>query len=99
MVEIGHRHHMLPVELVPRESWTIDFTTTDMTKLRMIERDAPFDCVRLFRDQQEIRATRNVVFQYVDVDGRRFVRVQHADESLNRLMEKIRGEMEPGSPD
>jgi hypothetical protein len=99
VAEVGHRHHMLPVELVAGESWTIDFTTTDVMKLRTIERDAPFDRVRLFQDQQEMRAIRDVVFHYVDVDGHDFVRVQHTDESLNRLMEQIHHDTGPPSPD
>lgn len=36
-----------------------------------------------------MQASRDVVFHYVDVDGHHFVRVQHTDESLNRLMEQI----------
>lgn len=99
VAEVGHRHHMLPVELVAGESWTIDFTTTDVTKLKMIERDAPFDCVRLFHDQQEMQSIRDVELRYIDVDGRQFVRVQHTDESLNRLMEQIHHDTGPPSPD
>lgn len=89
VVEVAHRHHMLPVELVASESRSIDFTTTDETKLHLIERDAPFDCVRLFHDQQEMRGMRGVLFKHFELDGRHLVRVQHADESLNRLMEQI----------
>ena len=55
----------------------------------MIERDAPFDCVRLFQDQQEMQGMRGVVFRHLELDGRRFVRVLHADESLNSLMEQV----------
>jgi hypothetical protein len=89
VVEVGHRLHMLPIELVPSGSWTIDFTTTDETKLGMIEGDAPFDCVRLFQDRQEMQGIRDVVFRHVELDGRRFVRALHADESHNTLMEQI----------
>lgn len=89
VVESGHRHHAFPVELLNEGSWTIDFTTTDLVKLATIEQDAPFDCVTVYQDGRQSRMIRDVMFCHIEVAERRFVRIQHPDESMNAVMEQI----------
>ena len=89
VVEKEHRHHMLPVEPVDEGSWTIDFTTTDLVKLALVEQETPFDCVTLYDNGQMMRMIREVEFLHVEQSGRHFVRVQHSDASMNALMQQI----------
>jgi len=91
-IEVGHRHHMLPVERLNEGSWTIDFTTADSTKLSLIEPEAPFDCITLFVDSQPTDFLRDVEFVHINSNGHEFVRVQHSDASMNALMDKIHSE-------
>lgn len=90
VIESGHRHHILAVELLEDEgSGTIDFTTADLAKLAMVELNSPFDCVTLFKDRHQIHMIREVIFCHVERAGHRFVRVQHTDANMNALMEQI----------
>lgn len=92
VVESGYRHHIIPVTIVADDSWALAFTTTDETKLALMNRDSPFDSVTLYRDGHALRMIRGVVFQYVHGDGTRYVRVQHADANDNALAERIHQE-------
>ncbi len=79
VVESGYRHHILPVTLIEDDSWAFAFTTTDETKLMLMERDSPFESVTLYTDGHALQMIRGVVFQYLERNGLRYVRVQHAD--------------------
>ncbi len=89
VVESGHRHHILPVTLIEDDSWAFAFTTTDETKLLLMESDSPFDSVTLYSDGHALQMIRGVVFQYLERNGLRYVRVQHADPNDNALAEQI----------
>ena len=88
-VETGNRQYMIAVGSVDESSWTIDFTTTDIVKLALVEQSAPFNCVTLIKNGQQTRMLRDVVFCHLEHKGSRFVRVQHSDAAMNTLMEKI----------
>ena len=90
VVESSYRHHILPVTLIEDDSWAFAFTTTDETKLLLMERDSPFDSVTLYTDGHTRQMIRGVAFQYLERKGLRYVRVQHADQNENALAEQIR---------
>lgn len=89
VIESGYRHHILPVEIIQDDSWAFAFTTTDETKLALIDRDSPFDSVALYTDGNAVRWVREVVFQHLERDGTPYVRIRHADPNDDDLADRI----------
>lgn len=90
VVESGYNHHVLHiVDVSPEGEPGITFTTSDSAKLEQIQADSPFDSIMLVHDGSPHTMMRGAVIVEVYVEGRSVLRVQHADDSLNRLMRAI----------
>ena len=88
VAEKGHRHYSLQIELVNNESGFIDFRTTDVAKLDVMEQDIPFDSVTVYQDGHGIRGIRGAVLRLIEQGEIHFVRVQHDDPGLNAILAK-----------
>lgn len=90
VIESGYNHHVLHiVDVSPKDNTGITFTTTDTAKLEQIQADSPFDSIMRVQDGSPGAFMSGVVIVEAHVNGEAVLRVQHADDSLNRLMQAI----------
>jgi hypothetical protein len=92
LVAYGARdHHMLAIKDLSYadESRGIQFITADMTKLRVIRQDSPFEVVYVYRDGQAVRMIRDAEFGEVDYTGAHPIRVKAVSDGFNQLLALI----------
>lgn len=92
LVVYGARdHHMLAIKDLSDadEDRGIQFITTDLEKLHLIQQDSPFEAVYVYRDGQAVRMIRNTQFGEVDYTGAHPIRIKAVSDGFNQLLALI----------